>query len=166
MRRAGQFEISMQRNTIWSWQRRTGLLRKLRSRPMAGQGMVALSLSSLEKMMRSLTCLLPRLEMRLWLSTETGMAIRFRESDARPMGRNTSGVKGISLTPGDKVVGMVVADPESNGTDCLRKGVWQTNHVWGELKDRRRIRRSRRAIPSMVARDTALKSVVEKGFAI
>ena len=31
------------------------------------------------------------------LSTASGMAIRFRESDARPMGRNTSGVKGISL---------------------------------------------------------------------
>lgn len=45
------------------------------------------------------------------LSTARGMAIRFQESDARPMGRNTSGVKGISLTKEDKVVGMVVADP-------------------------------------------------------
>jgi DNA gyrase subunit A len=39
------------------------------------------------------------------------MAIRFAESDARPMGRNTSGVKGISLRKGDELVGMVVADP-------------------------------------------------------
>ena len=45
------------------------------------------------------------------LSTSRGMAIRFQESDARPMGRNTSGVKGISLTKDDQVVGMVVADP-------------------------------------------------------
>ena len=45
------------------------------------------------------------------LVTASGMAIRFRESDARPMGRNTSGVKGISLSKGDRVVGMVVADP-------------------------------------------------------
>lgn len=45
------------------------------------------------------------------LSTARGMAIRFQESDARPMGRNTSGVKGISLTKDDQVVGMVVADP-------------------------------------------------------
>ena len=30
------------------------------------------------------------------LSTAQGMAIRFRESDARSMGRNTSGVKGIN----------------------------------------------------------------------
>ena len=48
------------------------------------------------------------------LVTSKGMAIRFRESDARPMGRNTSGVKGISLLDGDHVVGMVVADPDAS----------------------------------------------------
>ncbi len=47
------------------------------------------------------------------LVTAAGMAIRFRESDARPMGRNTSGVKGISLVGDDRVVGMVVADPQA-----------------------------------------------------
>ena len=46
------------------------------------------------------------------LATSGGMAIRFKESDARPMGRNTSGVKGISLTGGDELVGMVIVDPE------------------------------------------------------
>jgi DNA gyrase subunit A len=46
------------------------------------------------------------------LSTKQGMAIRFSESDARTMGRNTSGVKGIKLAAGDELVGMVVADPE------------------------------------------------------
>ena len=45
------------------------------------------------------------------LATEQGMAIRFKESDARPIGRDASGVKGISLVHGDTVVGMVVADP-------------------------------------------------------
>jgi DNA gyrase subunit A len=39
------------------------------------------------------------------------MAIRFDEGQARAMGRNTRGVKGISLQEGDEVVGMVVADP-------------------------------------------------------
>ena len=56
------------------------------------------------------------------LSTANGMAIRFRESDARPMGRNTSGVKGISLTDGDSVVGMVVADPEATLLTACEKG--------------------------------------------
>ncbi len=46
------------------------------------------------------------------LSTARGMAIRFKESDARPMGRASSGVKGIRLGKDDQVVGMVVADPE------------------------------------------------------
>lgn len=47
------------------------------------------------------------------LATARGMAIRFSEADARPMGRNTTGVKGITLSAGDSVVGMVIADPES-----------------------------------------------------
>ncbi len=47
------------------------------------------------------------------LSTANGMAIRFQESDARPMGRNTSGVKGIRLAKGDYLIGMVVVDPDA-----------------------------------------------------
>lgn len=43
------------------------------------------------------------------LSTSTGMAIRFDQSDARSMGRATRGVRGINLTEGDYVVGMAVA---------------------------------------------------------
>ncbi len=48
------------------------------------------------------------------LSTKQGMAIRFGEADARSMGRNTYGVKGINLMAGDEVVGMVVADPDGS----------------------------------------------------
>ncbi len=46
------------------------------------------------------------------LSSRNGMAIRFSESDARSMGRNTTGVRGIRLVGEDSLVGMVVADPE------------------------------------------------------
>jgi DNA gyrase subunit A len=54
------------------------------------------------------------------LSTARGMAIRFSEADARPMGRNTSGVKGISLGKDDRLVGMVVAESEATLlTACL-----------------------------------------------
>lgn len=56
------------------------------------------------------------------LSTANGMAIRFREADARPMGRNTSGVKGIALDDGDAVVGMVVADPNATLLTACEKG--------------------------------------------
>ncbi|HVS38336.1 MAG TPA: DNA gyrase subunit A [Gemmataceae bacterium] len=44
------------------------------------------------------------------LCTQRGMAIRFDEADARAMGRNTRGVKGIAVQGDDAVVGMVVAD--------------------------------------------------------
>jgi DNA gyrase subunit A len=48
------------------------------------------------------------------LSTRNGMAIRFSEADARPMGRNTKGVRGIKLVGSDEVVDMVVADPDGH----------------------------------------------------
>jgi DNA gyrase subunit A len=56
------------------------------------------------------------------LATSRGMAIRFRESDSRPMGRNTSGVKGVSLVEGDYLVGMVVADPSATLLTACEKG--------------------------------------------
>lgn len=43
------------------------------------------------------------------MSTSFGQAIRFKESDARPMGRAARGVRGIRLRPGDSVVGMDLA---------------------------------------------------------
>ncbi|HND53656.1 MAG TPA: DNA gyrase subunit A, partial [Pirellulaceae bacterium] len=58
----------------------------------------------------------------LVLSTATGMAIRFNEADARGMGRNTSGVKGINLRSEDEVVGMVVADPDATLLTVCEKG--------------------------------------------
>ncbi len=39
------------------------------------------------------------------LATENGMAICFNEKDVRPMGRDAAGVKGITLTGGDRVIG-------------------------------------------------------------
>ncbi|MDC0935305.1 DNA gyrase C-terminal beta-propeller domain-containing protein, partial [Pirellulales bacterium] len=58
----------------------------------------------------------------LVLSTASGMAIRFSESDARPMGRNTSGVKGITLSKGDTLAGMVVANPEATLLTATENG--------------------------------------------
>jgi DNA gyrase subunit A len=44
------------------------------------------------------------------LATKEGMAIRFDEDDARVMGRDTAGVKGIELADSDAVVGIVRCD--------------------------------------------------------
>ncbi|HYT91176.1 MAG TPA: DNA gyrase subunit A, partial [Gemmataceae bacterium] len=46
------------------------------------------------------------------LCTRQGMAIRFDQAQVRSMGRNTRGVKAITLQPEDEVIGMVVADPQ------------------------------------------------------
>ncbi len=46
------------------------------------------------------------------ISTNFGQAIRFKESDARPMGRAARGVRGIRLRPGDSVVGMDLANED------------------------------------------------------
>ncbi len=44
------------------------------------------------------------------LATRQGMAVRFSEEDVRPMGRVSTGVKGIDLRDADEVVEMVVLD--------------------------------------------------------
>jgi len=53
---------------------------------------------------------------QVMLAVKSGKAIRFEEEKTRPMGRNASGVRGITLADdNDEVIGMVaVNDPESN----------------------------------------------------
>jgi DNA gyrase subunit A len=47
------------------------------------------------------------------LATKEGMAVRFNETDVRPVSRHSQGVKGISLKKDDdEVIGMVIAEPE------------------------------------------------------
>jgi DNA gyrase subunit A len=70
------------------------------------------------------------------LATRNGMSIRFSHQDARAMGRATRGVRGITLTGDDAVVGMVVADPQmSLLTACLKGYGKRTNFGPGVLAD-------------------------------
>ncbi|MFP4333845.1 MAG: DNA gyrase subunit A [Wenzhouxiangella sp.] len=48
------------------------------------------------------------------LFSSAGKTIRFHETDARPMGRQTRGVNGIRLKKGQRVVSMLVTDDEPN----------------------------------------------------
>ncbi|MGD0383591.1 MAG: DNA gyrase subunit A [Thermoguttaceae bacterium] len=90
-----------------------GLVKKTRlaaySRPMK-TGIIAIKLREGDELV---DVVVAKPGNELVLATAKGMAIRFKQSDARPVGRNSSGVKGIRLTAGDSVVGMVVADPEA-----------------------------------------------------
>ncbi|MCF6139128.1 DNA gyrase subunit A [Pseudalkalibacillus berkeleyi] len=46
------------------------------------------------------------------IGTNSGMAVRFHETDVRSMGRTATGVKGISLREGDAVIGMELLSTE------------------------------------------------------
>jgi DNA gyrase subunit A len=91
---------------------KAGLVKKtaleMYSRPKAG-GIIGIALEENDDL---ISVVLTHPGDEVILSTRMGMAIRFAESDARAMGRNTKGVKGINLQGGDAVVGMVVADSE------------------------------------------------------
>ena len=56
------------------------------------------------------------------LCTSRGMAIRFHEEEVRAMGRSARGVKGISLSEGDKLIGMEVACPDRDVLIVSEKG--------------------------------------------
>jgi len=58
----------------------------------------------------------------LVLSSATGQAIRFRTSQVRSSGRNSSGVRGIKLRKDDSLVGMVVADPDASLLTVCQRG--------------------------------------------
>jgi len=54
--------------------------------------------------------------------TEQGQALRFRESEARPVGRNAMGVYAIKLEPGDRVVSARIVDPKADLLTVTKKG--------------------------------------------
>ena len=47
------------------------------------------------------------------LGTKQGIVIRFKEDEARPMGRTAHGVRGITLEEGNEVIGMETITPDS-----------------------------------------------------
>lgn len=91
---------------------RKGLVKKTKlteySRPRSG-GIIGMALEDDDKL---IGVVLTRAGDEVVLSTRNGMAIRFSEANARPMGRATFGVKGINLGADDELVGMTVADPD------------------------------------------------------
>ena len=56
------------------------------------------------------------------LLTRGGQAMRFSEGEVRPMGRASTGVKGITLRPGDEVIDMVVVREDSTFLTICENG--------------------------------------------
>ena len=72
------------------------------------------------------------------LATRQGKAIRFLESNARPMGRTTAGVRGIRLDDGDEVVGMVVVRrPNATLLVATERGMGKRSEI-GEYRLQKR----------------------------
>lgn len=65
----------------------------------------------------------------LLLSTRDGMAIRFSETDARPIGRQSVGVKGIELRDGDAVVSMEVVDENTSILTVTKNGYGKRTEI-------------------------------------
>ena len=61
---------------------------------------------------------LTRGDSHVFMGTNRGMSIRFSETNARPMGRVTAGVRGINLRKGDFVEEVAIFDPTEE-TDIL-----------------------------------------------
>ncbi|HET9948631.1 MAG TPA: DNA gyrase C-terminal beta-propeller domain-containing protein, partial [Longimicrobiales bacterium] len=63
------------------------------------------------------------------LASRNGMAIRFHESDVRPMGRAAEGVRGLRLHGEDVLVGMVVVRPQSTLLVVSENGLGKRTEV-------------------------------------
>jgi DNA gyrase subunit A len=76
------------------------------------------------------------------LATADGMSIRFHQGDVREMGRVATGVKGIELAEGDRVIGMVVIRRDATLLVVSEKGFGKRS----ELSDYRVQRRGGKGI--------------------
>ena len=65
----------------------------------------------------------------VFIGTRNGMAIRFEETDVRPMGRTAYGVRGISLRDDDYVVAMEVVRPGGTLLTVTEGGVGKRTEI-------------------------------------
>jgi DNA gyrase subunit A len=63
------------------------------------------------------------------IGTKNGMAIRFNEKDVRNMGRTATGVRGIKLGKGDKVIGMIVVQNANSLLVVTVKGFGKRSEI-------------------------------------
>lgn len=66
---------------------------------------------------------------QMLLVTRNGMSIKFKETDVRPTGRDTSGVVGIKMKSEDELVGMDLANNETSFIVVLEKGFGKKTSV-------------------------------------
>ncbi len=68
----------------------------------------------------------------VFLISKKGMSIKFKETDVRPMARDTMGVRGIKLKTGDELIGMDAIDKTSLKAELLvvtEKGIGKKTEI-------------------------------------
>lgn len=76
-------------------------------------------------------------ENEIILGTSSGQAVRFHESAVRELGRNTRGVKGITLRNDDKIVSMIIVDEKDDVLTVTEKGYGKRTPVLDYRKTNR-----------------------------
>lgn len=66
---------------------------------------------------------------KIIIATHEGKAVRFNEKDARPVGRNSRGVRGVTLEEKDYVIGMVKAEDEDTLLTITENGYGKRTQV-------------------------------------
>jgi len=102
-------------------------------RPLKG-GIIAIRLEEGDRLVGVQHCVRNQ---NVVLATREGQAIRFLETDVRPMGRPARGVCGIRLRKGDRVTGLVVGRPEDTLLTVCEKGYGKRTPL-GEYRLQRR----------------------------
>ncbi len=115
-------------------------------------------------------------EDELLIGTERGLAIHFRETDVRPMGRTAYGVKGVDLGKGDAAVSLEVVRPGGSVLTVTRHGFGKRTPL-GEYRLQSRggkglinIKTSKRNGPvvgvNFLPREEQVMLITEKGMII
>jgi DNA gyrase subunit A len=124
------------------------------SRPRRG-GIIAINLDSDDEL---ITVKLTDGTQHIFMATKNGKAIRFSETDVRPIGRGTRGVRGIRLKKGDEVIGMDLAIDDSQILTITENGFGKRTSV----SQYRQIRRGGQGVINIITDDRNGKAVSTK----
>jgi DNA gyrase subunit A len=124
------------------------------SRPRRG-GIIAINLDSDDEL---ISVKLTDGTQDIFMATKNGKAIRFSETDVRPIGRGTRGVRGIRLKKGDEVIGMDLAIDDSQILTITENGFGKRTFV----SQYRQIRRGGQGVINIITDDRNGKAVSTK----
>ena len=90
----------------------------------------------------------------IMLFSDQGKAVRFAEANVRPMGRSATGVRGMRLPEGGKVVSLLVS--RANDKEGMILAV--TKHGYGKRTKIENYRKSHRGSQGVIAIDTGVRN--------